>query len=157
MPNTSTATVTTAHSCSSSKTKRTARCAVNPDAAASNVVQFDRLAGAARQRIADAQTLRRAQAAKALEEVKKHVAEAIRLLEPFKCAISIAPTVCGLSMCAKSTVHAFEDLDTIGLVTSEVLRDKAVSVEPSTHDALAVRESADVLALVGVQHEGGAQ
>lgn len=96
---------------------------------ASCVIPFARPVGAS-QRIADAQTLRRDQAAKALEEVKKHVAEAIRLLEPFKTAIVIAPTALSLRMCANGMGQVFDDLDHIGLLQSERLRDKGALVQP---------------------------
>ena len=96
--------------------------------AASPVIPFARPTCTS-QRIADAQTLRRAQATKALEEVRKHLAAALAVLEPFKSETPIVLTVQSLEICAHSMDDVFEYLERIGLVPSKVLRNKAALIQ----------------------------
>ena len=156
MPNTSTAAVTAAHPRSSSKSRRVAPCSANPGGAVADVIQFSLLAVATKQRTVDAQTLRRARAAKALEETNKHVAAALALLEPFNTARVIAPTARLLKICANNLRSIFVDLDYLSLDQSEA-DSNGVSAQSSPCAALVVKKSADVLALVGVQRQGGVQ
>lgn len=113
--------------------------------AAARVIPFARPVRADIPRIADAQTLYRARAAKALEEVSTHVAAARALIEPFSTALVIGPTAHLLKMCADGLGCVFDDLDHIGFV-------KSVACSAGASAA----KNTDAMGLVGVQRKGGA-